>query len=376
VTGAPTILTVVGTRPEAIKLAPVLKSLEQRTHAGVTSLLCSTGQHRELLGQALDAFGLTPDFDLALMEPDQRLVELTARLLEGLDSVVEQVHPDWIVAQGDTTTVLASALVAFYAGVRFAHVEAGLRTGDIRSPYPEEMNRRVADGLASALFAPTETARAALRAEGHAPERIHVTGNTVVDAVLAIAAAPYDWAAGPLAAIPPSGPIVLVTAHRRESFGGPLRDICTALRELAGRVPHAHLVFPVHLNPQVRGPVDDALRDVPNVALLEPLDYASLVHVMKRAALILTDSGGIQEEAPSFGVPVLVMREKTERTEAIEAGVAKLVGTDPSIIVAEAVRLLSDPLARRALTTDGNPFGDGHAAGRIVEVLLRDPDAS
>ena len=370
-----TILSVVGTRPEVIKMAPVLRELGGRPDQ-VRSILCSTGQHRELLDQALSVFALEPDFDLDLMVPDQRLPELTARLLEGLERVVVQVRPDWILAQGDTTTVFAAALVAFHGDIRFGHVEAGLRTGDLRSPYPEEMNRVVADLLAHRLFAPTEKARAALLAEGRSPERIHVTGNTVVDALHHVASLPYDWEAGPLAALPGSSLIVLVTAHRRESFGEPLRALCHALRELADRVPEAQLVFPVHLNPNVRAPVNEILRGLPNVHLVEPLDYVSLVHVMKRSTLILTDSGGIQEEAPTFGIPVLVLRDKTEREEAVEAGVAKLVGTDPSAIVAESERLLRDERARAGFVRDENPFGDGHAAERIVGVLLDEATAS
>jgi UDP-N-acetylglucosamine 2-epimerase len=244
-------------------------------------------------------------------------------------------------------------------------VEAGLRTGDLRSPFPEEMNRRLADQISTALFAPTERARATLLAEGHAPEHVFLTGNTAVDAVLAIAARPYDPSEGPLAAVPEEAPVVLVTAHRRESFGGPLENICIAVRDLAARIPDAAVIFPVHLNPHVQETVYGLLGSAPNVRLVPPVDYATLVQLMKRAAVILTDSGGIQEEAPSFGVPVLVLREKTERSEAVDAGFAELVGTDPARIANAAERLLRE---RRALTAP-NPFGDGRAAERIVDVL-------
>jgi UDP-N-acetylglucosamine 2-epimerase len=346
-------------------MAPVVLELERR--AGIESLLCSTGQHRELLNQALETFGLVPDFELGLMEPDQRLTGLTARLLEGIDRVVAETEPDWLLAQGDTTTVFASAVVAFYAGVRFGHVEAGLRTGDLRSPYPEEMNRRLADQISTALFAPTERARATLLTEGHAPESVFLTGNTAVDAVLAIAARPYDRSAGPLAAVPDEAPVVLVTAHRRESFGGPLENICTAVRDLAARVPEAAVIFPVHLNPHVQETVYGVLGAAPNVQLVAPVDYVTLVQLMRHAAVILTDSGGIQEEAPTFGVPVLVMREKTERREAVDAGFAELVGTDPAAIANAAERLLR---SERPVLDAPNPFGDGRAAERIVDVVL------
>jgi UDP-N-acetylglucosamine 2-epimerase len=367
-----TVLSVVGTRPEVIKMAPVVHAFERRSDR-VRFVLCSTGQHRELLDQALGVFALEPDFDLDLMEPDQRLPHLTARLLEGLDSVVARARPDWILAQGDTTTVLASAFVAFYNGVRFGHVEAGLRTGDLQAPYPEEMNRKVADVVADLFFAPTSRAQAALLAEGHAADRIYVTGNTVVDALLEIGGQEYDWQAGPLAAVGDEALTILVTAHRRESFGEPMRALCVALAQLAGRVPEACLVFPVHLNPHVREPVTELLRDVPNVHLLDPLDYRSLVHLMQRSALILTDSGGIQEEAPTFGVPLLVLREKTERPEAVEAGFARVVGTDPETIVCEALALLGDSELRARLASTPNPFGDGQAAERIADAVLAFP---
>jgi UDP-N-acetylglucosamine 2-epimerase (non-hydrolysing) len=365
------VLSVLGTRPEAIKMAPVVGEL--RRHPGqIKPLVCSTGQHREMLDQALELFNIQPDYELAVMRPDQTLAHLTARLLEGLDEVAASCRPDWILAQGDTTTVLAAGIVAFYRGIRFGHVEAGLRTGDKRRPFPEEVNRRVADVVADAYFAPTERARQALLAEGCRDEDIHVTGNTVIDALLDIADRDYHWEQGPLAGLPRDRRLVLITAHRRESFGGPFRELCQAIAELAARFADdgVHFVYPVHLNPNVRRPVAELLSDAANVSLLEPLDYLSLVHLMKRATLILTDSGGIQEEAPSLRVPVLVMRETTERPEGVEAGVVRLVGTRRETIVAEAARLLTDAAAHRAMATGTNPYGDGLAAERLTRALL------
>jgi UDP-N-acetylglucosamine 2-epimerase (non-hydrolysing) len=365
-----TVLSVVGTRPEVIKMAPVVGALG-RENGRVRSVLCSTGQHRELVDQALRIFELRPDVSLGVMQPDQSLSQLTARLLDALDSVVRDVRPDWIVAQGDTTSVMVSALTAFYQHIRFAHVEAGLRTGDRTRPFPEEMNRVVADRLADLMFAPTERARRNLLAEGAADSDIRVTGNTVVDALMAIASLDYDWSNGPLASLPEDRRLVLITAHRRESFGEALRLQCDAIRELADRfAADTYFVWPVHPNPHVIEPVRARLGGVPNVGLLEPLDYVSQVQLMRRATLILTDSGGIQEEAPTFGVPVLVLRDATERPEGIEAGVARLIGSDPARIVSEASRLLDDPIAHAAMATGINPYGDGRAAPRIVEALL------
>lgn len=362
-----TILSVVGTRPEGIKMAPVLQELARHPDS-LRSVLVSTGQHREMLDQVLRLFALQPDVDLNLMRPDQTLSRLTGDLFHALDAVVREQRPDWILAQGDTTTVMVASLVAFYHRIAFGHVEAGLRTGDFERPFPEEMNRRIADLAASAYFAPTARSAAALRAEGVAAARIHETGNTVVDALLQVASMPYDRANGPLAAVPAEGPMVLVTAHRRESFGEPFRELCRAIGDLAeqGRAEGVQVVFPVHLNPNVRAPVHELLGGLPNVHLLEPLDYVHMVHAMRAARLILTDSGGVQEEAPSFGVPVLVMRDTTERPEGVEAGVVTLVGTDRARIVSEARACL-----RRAAPSGAgrNPYGDGQAAQRIVAVL-------
>ena len=366
-----TVLSVVGTRPEAIKMAPVIKELE-RFPERIRSVVCSTGQHREMLDQVLRLFAIAPDYDLNLMTPDQRLAQLTANLFVGLDDVLDAVRPGCVLAQGDTTTVLVAALAAFYRRIPFGHVEAGLRTGDRQRPFPEEINRRLADAVADLYFAPTERARQALLREGVPDEAVFVTGNTVIDALLTVAERPYAWAAGPLAALPAGARFVLITAHRRESFGEQFRQLCLAIRDLAMEFAPTGLqfVYPVHLNPNVRAPVGEILAEVPNLTLLEPLDYLPLVQLMKRCVLILTDSGGIQEEAPSLGVPVLVMRETTERPEGIEAGVVRLVGTERQHIVAAARLLLTDAKAHAAMAAGANPYGDGQAASRIVAALL------
>jgi UDP-N-acetylglucosamine 2-epimerase (non-hydrolysing) len=365
-----TVLSVIGTRPEAIKMAPVVKELERHPDH-FRSVVCSTGQHREMLDQVLSLFAIRPDHDLNIMQVDQGLAQLTSRLFGSLDEVLTTVRPDCVLAQGDTTTVLVASLSAFYRHIPFGHVEAGLRTGDKRRPFPEEINRRIADVVADLYFAPTERARRALLSESVASENILVTGNTVIDALLEVAGRDYCWSGGPLACLPSDGRFVLITAHRRESFGEQFRQLCLAIRDLADEFGNQgiHFVYPVHLNPNVRKPVSEILSNVDNVTLIEPLDYYSLVHLMKRSLLILTDSGGIQEEAPSLGVPVLVMRQTTERPEGIEAGVVRLVGTERQTIVKEARRLLSDPAAHEAMATKANPYGDGHAAERIVAGL-------
>lgn len=369
------VLSLVGTRPEAIKMAPVIRELRKYPER-IKSLVCATGQHREMLDQVLNLFDIRPDYDLKIMEPDQMLSRLTASLFARLDPVVEEIRPDWIIAEGDTTTVLVAALVSYYRRIRFGHVEAGLRTGDKFRPYPEEINRRIADQLGDALFAPTERSRKNLLREGVPEERILVTGNTVIDALLAVTACPYDCSASPLAGLPIDRRLVLITAHRRESFGAALREICFAIKELASQLESQgfHFVYPVHLNPNVCRPVKEILSGLPNVSLIEPLDYLSMVQLMKRSTLILTDSGGIQEEAPSLGVPVLVMRETTERPEGIEAGVARLVGTRRDRIVEETAHLLQDSVAYQAMVTRVNPYGDGRAAARIVSFLLKCSD--
>ncbi len=364
------VLSIFGTRPEAIKMAPVVKELNRHPDR-ITNRICVTAQHREMLDQVLDLFDLKPDYDLNLMHPNQTLSELTARVLLGLEPLLAEVRPDWVLVQGDTTTVMAASFVAYYHQIKIGHIEAGLRTGSKYQPYPEEINRRVTDVLADAYFAPTETSRMNLLREGVPAERIILTGNTVIDALNEIGSLPYDRQGGALSEVPRDRRLILVTAHRRESFGGPFEELCCALRRIALTYPDTvHLVYPVHLNPNVQKPVREILSGLPNVSLMEPLQYLPFVQIMKASTLILTDSGGIQEEAPSFGVPVLVMRDRTERPEGIAAGVARLVGTAEETIVSEACRLLDDPAAHRAMVDSVNPYGDGHAAEYIVKAIL------
>jgi UDP-N-acetylglucosamine 2-epimerase len=366
-----TVLSVFGTRPEAIKMAPVIKELRRQT-GSIRSITCSVGQHRQMLDQVLELFAIVPDYELNLMRADQSLSQLTADLFAGLDKVLLEVRPDWVLAQGDTTTVFVAAMQAFYHRIPFGHVEAGLRTGDRRRPFPEEVNRRIADLVAEVYFAPTARARQALLAEGCAAGDVYVTGNTVIDALHDVAAREYCWESGPLAGIPNNRRLVLVTAHRRESFGPPFRELCLAIYELASLFAHdgVHFVYPVHLNPNVREPVTAILSRASNISLLEPLDYLSLVHLMKRSTLVLTDSGGIQEEAPGLQVPVLVLRETTERPEGFDTGLVQLVGTDRKSIVDAAAGILRAPGRRRAAAPAVSPYGDGKAAGRIVSILL------
>jgi UDP-N-acetylglucosamine 2-epimerase len=366
---SPRVLSVFGTRPEAVKMAPVVERL--RRTPGVEARVCVTAQHRQMLDQVLDLFDIKPDFDLDVMEPDQGLASLTIAIFRKLDTVLEAFRPDWVLVQGDTTTVMAASLLAFYRHIRVGHVEAGLRTGDKWQPFPEEINRRVAATVADLHFAPTTRARDNLLREGVAPDHIVVTGNPVIDALHAIAARPYDPSSGLLAGLPFERRIILVTAHRRENFGAPLEGIFTALRRLAERYRNdVAIVYPVHLNPHVREPAQRRLGDVPNIFLLEPLDYLPMVHLLRRCTLVLTDSGGLQEEGPALGKPVLVMRQVTERPEAVEAGTARLVGTEADRIEAEVRRLLDNPAAYGEMAHAVNPFGDGHAAERIVEALL------
>ncbi len=368
------ILSVFGTRPEAIKMAPVIRELERRSGSGVESLVCVTGQHRQMLDQVLELFGITPDYDLAVMEENQTLAGVAAAVLARLEPVLRELKPDWVLVQGDTTTVAAASLAAFYAHARVGHVEAGLRTYDKWQPFPEEINRRVAGVVADLHFAPTERSRQNLLREGVPAEQILVTGNPVIDALHWVASLPFDGTlpGGDLPTVaPPHTRVILVTAHRRENLGRPLESICLALRELAERYgDELRIIYPVHLNPNVWGPVRQLLGEVPNVILLPPLDYLPLVHLMQRAHLVLTDSGGIQEEAPGLGKPVLVLRDVTERPEAVEAGTVRLVGTERSRIVAETVRLLEDPAEYQRMARAVNPYGDGHAAKRIVDALM------
>lgn len=364
------VMTVFGTRPEVVKLAPVIQALARLDHR-IQSIVCSTGQHRDMIVPFCELFGVVPDIELGVMCSTQTLGGLTGNLFLALDPVVRDVKPDWIVSQGDTTTVLVASLCAYYNQIRFAHVEAGLRTGDRRRPFPEEVNRRVADMIADLCFVPTERARQNLLSEGAPAESILLTGNTVVDALHHVAALPYDWLAGPLRAVPREARLVLVTAHRRESFGKALLELCRSIRELADRFADSGVffVYPVHLNPNVQMPVREILSAARNVILLEPLDYLSFVNLLKRATVVLTDSGGVQEEAPTFGVPVLVARETTERLEGVEQGVAKLVGTSRDRIVPEVSRILTNPQVRASMAIGMNPYGDGQAARRIVAAL-------
>ncbi len=361
-------LSIFGTRPEAIKMASVIQRLSETP--SVESIVCITAQHREMLDQVLDLFDIHPDYDLDIMVPAQPLNELTANVFQGLDPVIESVRPDWVLVQGDTTTVMSAALLAYYHRVKVGHVEAGLRTGDKYQPFPEEINRRVLGAVADLHFAPTAWAQGNLLRESVPPEKIVVTGNTVIDALNAVIERPVDLFTGPLAGLE-NETIILVTAHRRENFGDPMERIFWALREIAQHYEgSAHLIYPVHLNPRVQEPAKRILSGVPNIHLIEPLAYLPMVHLIRRAHIILTDSGGIQEEAPGLGTPVLVLRERTERPEAIEAGTAILVGTDKDRIVNETRRLMDDEKAHAAMATAVNPFGDGHAAERIVEGLL------
>ena len=362
-----TVLVVLGTRPEAIKLAPVIAEL--RRHPDVATRVCLTGQHREMVQPILELFNVHPEFDLALMTPDQRLSSLTAAALTRLDEVIGSTAPDWVLLQGDTSSAMAAALAAFHRRVPIAHVEAGLRTHDLARPFPEEGNRRIAGALATIHFAPTELARVNLLREGADSSRVYVTGNTVVDALLTVGRLPEESSAGPLACLPLNRRIILMTAHRRESFGNALRDVCRAVREIMDAVPDLHCVYPVHLNPNVQEPARAILAGHERISLIPPLDYVSLVHLMRRSTLILTDSGGLQEEAPTFGKPVLVLRELTERPEAVQAGCARIVGTDRQVIVSAALELLTDRSAYDCMAKIANPFGDGHASERIVRVL-------
>jgi UDP-N-acetylglucosamine 2-epimerase (non-hydrolysing) len=366
------VLSIFGTRPEAVKMAPIIQRLAGNPR--VESLVCVTAQHRQMLDQILDIFQIKPQVDLDLMRPDQSLPDLTAAILQGLDPVLSDVQPDWILVQGDTTTVMAAGLLAYYHRVRLGHVEAGLRTGNKWQPFPEEVNRRMASVVADLHFAPTDWARDNLLAEGIDPASIVVTGNPVIDALLQIAGQGFQPQISPLASLPPNRELILLTAHRRENFGEPLRNIFLAVRQLAEKYrDRVHFLYPVHLNPNVQGPANEILQGLPNVTLTDPLDYREMVYALQRCRFVLTDSGGLQEEAPALGKPVLVMREVTERPEAIKAGTARLVGSDQARIVREATGLIEDDMAYQAMAKAVNPYGDGHAAERIVDALLAFP---
>ena len=372
-------LSVFGTRPEAIKMAPVVRALERSS--SIESSVCVTAQHRGLLDQVLELFELRPEFDLDLMTPGQGLGELTGRVLDGVGRVLAEARPDVVLVHGDTTTAFAAGLAAFYARIPVAHVEAGLRSGDLARPFPEEANRALVDRLSSLCYAPTESARDNLAAEGIVGEHVQVTGNTVVDALHTVremvARTPASqWRAvfgDELAARLDEelNPLVLITGHRRENFGRGFAELTAALRTAAERRPEGLFVWPVHPNPAVRGPVLDALGDVENVVLTDPLDYAPFVWLMERSDLVVTDSGGIQEEAPALGLPVLVTREVTERPEAVEAGGVRLVGTDGDRLLAALDEVLGDADVYAAMATARSPYGDGQAARRIAESLER-----
>lgn len=367
-------LIVLGTRPEAIKLAPLIRHCLDRPDE-LAPIVCSTGQHREMLAQVLGYFEITPDVELQLMQPGQTLTGLSAACLTAVDQTISEQRPDCLIVQGDTTTVMASSMVAFYHRLPIVHVEAGLRTGDLMAPWPEEFNRRVAGIVATLHCAPTAGAAACLRSEGVPQANVRVTGNTVIDALLWTAererAAAQRWEHKyPFV---DGGSMVLVTGHRRENFGSGLQHICDALTQLAADFPDTHFVYPVHLNPNVQGPVHDRLGRFANVHLMPPADYPEFVWLMDRSRLILTDSGGVQEEAPSLGKPVLVTREKTERPEAVEAGLAELVGTDRQRIVDSVTRVLSKPPGNGKPPTEQtfqNPYGDGQASKRITDWML------
>ncbi|RMF61154.1 MAG: UDP-N-acetylglucosamine 2-epimerase (non-hydrolyzing) [Calditrichaeota bacterium] len=368
------ILTIIGTRPEAIKLAPVVMELNRRPERFV-SRVCVTGQHRQMLHQALAPFEIRPDVDLKIMSPGQTLAQVTARAVTGLDDVLASERPDVVLVQGDTTTAMCGALAAFYHQIPVGHVEAGLRTGNKFAPYPEEINRRLVAPLTDYHFAPTECARDALLREGVPEETVFVTGNTVIDALLWIRKKvqrnrPKELSG--LVEVLGDRPMVLVTGHRRESFGAGFENICLAIREVAERFPDVAFVYPVHLNPNVRRPVHRILGKHERVHLIEPLSYEPFVWLMDRATVVLTDSGGVQEEAPSLGKPVLVMRETTERPEGVAAGNARLVGVSRERIVEALSLLLRDPNARAEMASVNNPYGDGHAANRIVEILMHE----
>lgn len=364
------IACVLGTRPEVVKMAPVIAALARDPR--YAPVVVNTGQHRELLAETMALFGIVPDVALDLMQPGQRLAGFLGRCVETLDRALHAMAPAAVVAQGDTSTVLAAALCAFYQDRPFFHVEAGLRTGDFRNPFPEEMNREVASRFAALHFAPTAAARANLLAERVPDARIVVTGNTVIDALLMV----RDLAVPHGLALDPARRLIVVTAHRRENFGAPMRGMLRALKAIASRWPDVEIVYPAHPNPEVRCAIADEIGAEDSVRIVEPLSYGPFVTLLAQATLILTDSGGIQEEAPALGKPVLVLRDETERPEAIDAGVARLVGTDEQRIVEETARLLDDPAWYRQMARGASPYGDGQAAGRIVAAIGRHLEAA
>ncbi len=374
-------MLVFGTRPEAIKMCPLVKEF-QRHPEEFETVVCVTGQHREMLDQVLQIFDVKPDYDLNIMKQGQDLYDVTARVLVGMRDILDTVNPDVVLVHGDTTTSMAAAMAAFYRQIPVGHIEAGLRTHNLYSPWPEEMNRQITGRIASYHFAPTPLSRQNLLDEGVDPEKITVTGNTVIDAlhwvVENVMKKGFTPSGPSLSALPREGRrMVLITGHRRENFGDGFRNICMAIKELAERYPEVDFVYPMHLNPNVRKPIRDIFGDEladssnpdSNLHFIEPLDYLDFVFLMERSTLVLTDSGGIQEEAPGLGKPVLVMRDTTERPEAVDAGTVLLVGTDKDLIVSETARLLDDPAHYKAMSQAVNPYGDGFACSRIVEIL-------
>lgn len=361
------ILSVFGTRPEAVKMAPVVKLLKET--ADIESRVCVTAQHRQMLDQVLELFNIQPDYDLDLMRENQTLSQLSASIFTNLDPVLSDFKPDWVLAQGDTTTVAITSLLCYYHKIKFGHVEAGLRTHDKWAPFPEEINRRIAGVVADLHFAPTNWSKNNLLKEGVDEKIIKVTGNTVIDALQFVSKQKEPKEITELTNKLATSKLILVTAHRRENFGEGIENICKALLDLS-QEKDIQIVYPVHLNPNVQEPVNRLLKNVENITLLPPLDYLPLVHLMKHATLILTDSGGIQEEAPAFGIPTLVLRDVTERPEGVEAGTLKLVGTEPAKITSEAKKLLNDESEYQKMAKAANPYGDGHASEKIVEALL------
>ncbi|MHA7601870.1 non-hydrolyzing UDP-N-acetylglucosamine 2-epimerase [Alicycliphilus sp. T452] len=371
------VMVVFGTRPEAIKMAPLVKALQQAAPA-IRTVVCVTAQHREMLDQVLRLFDIQPEYDLNVMRPGQDLFDVTANILTGLKPVLTAERPDLVLVHGDTSTTLAAGLAAYYVRASVGHVEAGLRTGNKWAPFPEEMNRRITGVVADIHFAPTAAAKANLVRECVPEENIHVTGNTVIDALLAVVGKLRADAAlrrrldVEFSFLKPDRRLILVTGHRRENFGEGFQNICHALADIASAHPDVDVLYPVHLNPNVRQPVRDILaaRQLDNVHLIDPVDYLPFVYLMDRSYLIITDSGGVQEEAPSLGKPVLVMRDTTERPEAVQAGTVRLVGTDRQKLASEAARLLADTVAYAAMAQAHNPYGDGLAVQRIVKTLL------
>jgi UDP-N-acetylglucosamine 2-epimerase (non-hydrolysing) len=367
------LLNIIGTRPEAVKMSPVVQAAQK--HPDIEPYLCVTAQHRQMLDQVLNAFQIVPDFDLDLMQPNQSLAQITASILTNLDPVLTKIQPDWIFVQGDTTTVMTAALLAYYNRIKIGHVEAGLRTGDKWQPFPEEINRKIAGVVADLHLAPTQAARQNLLNEGVEDWRIAVTGNPAIDALRIITQNPLPDQVRELFERHNIGTgkkqLIMVTAHRRENFGQPIIDICSALKTLADRYHNQyHFIWGVHLNPNIQEPVYRILGEVENISLLPPLDYLPMAHLLKAATLVLTDSGGIQEEAAGLHKPTLVMREVTERPEGVEAGVLRLVGTNPETIISNAVELLEDKKVYNQMAGAKNPFGDGYASEKIIDALI------